>query len=209
MELDTIYHHTFFRLNSGYKWGEGLAPDKTERFFDEITKMFLDAGWTLKEARHSASCPTVQYGKSCLYLHPMEASGPVEDGLRDQIKVILSKGSTFTPSGVDIYEEIFDVSDNDYYDYLDANTFEIMDKLKEGFTTKRKDQYISCPGAVVERVKEKYHIPRLGGMLTGRSGSDIEWKFVSDLFNDMVAHGEFVVAEIDGRKYFRTKKKGE
>lgn len=208
-DLDTSYHHVFFRLNAGYKWGEGMAPNKTEKFFDEITQLFLDSGWTVKEARCSRSCPTVQNGKSYLYLHPMDASGPVEDGLREQVEIILKKGNTFALSGVDIYDEVFDVSDNDYYDYLDANAFEIMDKLKAGFTTKRKDQYISCPGAVVEKVKEEYHIKRLGNALTGRSSSDIEWTYVAKLFDEMVEHGDFIVAEKDGRKYFRAKRKGE
>lgn len=209
MELDKSYHHVYFRLNAGYKWGEGMSPDKTDKFFDEITKLFLKSGWTVKEARYSGSCPTVALGKSYLYLHPMDASGPVDDDLRDQIAQILLCGTTFTLGDVDVYEEIFDVSDNDYYDYLDANAFEIMDQLKAGFTTKRKDQYILFPSAIIERVKEKYHIPRLVGGFLGRSSSDVEWKYVAKLFEDMVEHGEFVVVEKDGRKYYRTKKKGE
>ena len=84
-----------------------------------------------------------------------------------------------------------------------------MDKLKNGFTTKRKDQYISYPGSVIEKVKEEYHIPRLVGGFIGRSSSDVEWKYVAKVFEDMVEHGEFVVVEKDGRKYYRTKKKGD
>ena len=205
----TSYHNVYFRLNAGYKWGEGMERDKTEKFFDEITKLFLDDGWTVKEGRYSGSCPTVQNRNSYLYLHPMEATGPVEDSLREKVMTILHKGNTFTLRDIDVYEEVFDVSNNDYYDYLDANAFEIMDNLKLGFTTKRKDQYISCPGAVVEKVKEKYHISRLGNALIGRSSSDIEWTYVAKLFDEMVEHGDFVVAEKDGRKYYRTKKKGE
>ena len=51
MELDKSYHHVYFRLNAGYKWGEGMSPDKTDKFFDEITKLFLKSGWTVKEVR--------------------------------------------------------------------------------------------------------------------------------------------------------------
>lgn len=207
--LGVHYHHVYFRLDAGYKWGEGMDPVKTEKFFDDIVKLFVDDGWAVKEARYSSSCPTVEYGKSSLYLHPMDASGAIEDNLVNHISELLTKGKTFSLNSVDVYEEIFDVSDNDYYDYLDTNSFEIMDELKKEFTTTRKNLYISYPSFIIEKVKEKYHIPRLNGNFLGRSSSDIEWKFVADLFKQMVEYGEFIIVEKNGVKYYRTKKKGE
>lgn len=37
---DTPYKHVYFRLNSGYVWGEGMGQSKTEKFYSDILALF-------------------------------------------------------------------------------------------------------------------------------------------------------------------------
>lgn len=52
---DTPYKHVYFRLDSGYVWGEGMGQSKTEKFYSDILSLFEAEGWTIKEPYHQGS----------------------------------------------------------------------------------------------------------------------------------------------------------
>ena len=196
-----IYRNVYFRLNSGYM----TEHENTKAFFEDITKLFVSAGWEVEKEKYSCSCPTVRKDKNRLYLHPQSASGAIsEDDIHD-VENILSYGTTFKYLKTDIYEVLRDMTDEEYRQFLDNRKENIKADLLEAFTTKRKNLFVTDTCAVVMKVKETYHIPRLSTRL-GRSSSDIEWGYVGDVLQELIDAGAFETAETKYGTGFRTKK---
>lgn len=196
-----IYRNVYFRLNSGYM----TEHENTKAFFEDITKQFVSAGWEVEKEKYSCSCPTVRKDKNRLYLHPQSASGEVTEEIIPEVENILGKGTAFKYYKTDIYEVLYDMTDDEYRSVLDSKKETIKSDLLEAFTTKRKNLFVADTSAVVMKVKERYHIPRLGSHL-GRSSSDIEWGYVGDVLQELIDAGAFETAETKYGMGFRTKK---
>ena len=41
------YIDTYFRIEAGYVWGEGMDEKACRRFYDEIILLFVRSGWTV------------------------------------------------------------------------------------------------------------------------------------------------------------------
>jgi hypothetical protein len=198
------YRDIHFRLESGYKWGEGMEQNQSESFHEEIDRLFTEAGWEIKEKKFSSSCSEAWKCKSRLYLHPMDASGEVAVDLIPEVEQILSKGTTFKHYHTDDYREVFDMSDEEYVKYLDDNKENIRQDLINGFRTKRSNLYITYTFSVIEKIKEKYHIGRLRNHI-GRSSDDIEWRYTESVFKELIESNVFVIAETKHGIGYRTK----
>ena len=179
-----------FFIDSGYQWGKGLAADKIQAFDKEIVGLFLAAGWEIKEKRLSGASSTVVLGKNKLYLHPMEASGELDEELVEVVEAILEQGKTFKRTETRIVGNLVDLSDEEYLAQLEAKRDEIEAALLVACKTKRKNSYTSAH-SVVEAVKERYHIQRLVAHI-GRSGNDVEWKYVEQVYKDLKDSGKIV-----------------
>lgn len=198
------YKDIHFRLESGYKWGEGMPQEQSESFHEEIKRLFVEAGWEIRGKKFNSSCLEAWKGESRLYLHPMDASGEVEISLIKEVEQILSKGTTFKHYHTDDYRELFDMNDEDYKQWLENNKENIKRDLLESFKTPRSNLYIIDTSGVVQNVKEKYHINRLRNHI-GRSSSDMEWGYTTDILREMVNEGVFVTAETKNGTGYRTK----
>ena len=198
------YRNVHFRLDSGYEWGKGLDKELSENFHDEINNLFIEAGWEIREPKFSSACPNAVNGKNRLYLHPIDASGEVREDLIPEVENILSKGTTFKFRKTDIYEVLFDMSDEEYQHYLEGKRGQIEDDLLTLFKTKRKNLFVANTSAAIEKTKEKYRIQRVSEHM-GRSSSDLEWRYVDKVFRDMVKQGRFDTAETKSGIGYRTK----
>lgn len=197
------YRSIHFRLESGYKWGEGMEEDRTNDFYDDITNLFKNCGWTIKEKRSSSSCPVVSKDKNSLYLHPMDASGELQEDLIPEVEEILSKGKTFTHYNTDVYEILQDMSDDEYQIYLEENKNNIESDILKAFKTKRKNLYVVQSSAVIENIKEKYRIQRIQEHIC-RSSNNLEWKFVSEIFEQLLKDNKIIVAKTKSGNGYRT-----
>lgn len=197
------YRSIHFRLESGYKWGEGMEEDRTNDFYDDITNLFKNGGWTIKEKRSSSSCPVVTKDKNRLYLHPMDASGELQEDLISEVEEILSKGKTFTHYNTDIYEILHDMSDEEYQIYLEENRNNIESDILNAFKTKRKNLYIVQSHAVIDNIKEKYRIQRIQEHIC-RSSNNIEWQYVADIFLKLINDNKIIVAKTKSGEGYRT-----
>lgn len=197
------YRSIHFRLESGYKWGEGMEENKTNDFYDDITNLFKSCGWEIKGKRSFSSCPVVTKDKNSLYLHPMDASGELQEDLITEVEEILSKGKTFTHFQTNICEILYDMSDEEYQKYLDENKNQIESDILNAFKTKRKNLYVVQSNAVISNIKEKYHIQRIKEHIC-RSSDDIEWRYVSKIFNQLVNDNKIIVAKTKGGNGYRT-----
>ena len=197
------YKDVHFRLASGYEWGKGLDEKKSNAFSEEITSLFKQAGWDIKEPKYSSSCLNATKEKNRIYLHPIDLSGEILEDLIPEVEKILSQGNTFKHVRTDVYRDLIDMEDSEYQVYLESKRNEIELDLLEGFKTKRKNLYITNWIAIIERVKEKYRLERIQNHI-GRSSSDPEWRYVEKVFGDLKEQGKFVIAETKHGKGYRT-----
>lgn len=198
-----MYRNVHFRIEAGYVWGEGMSENASKAFHDEINQLFINAGWEIIPPRFSSACPDAAKGKSKLYLHPMDVSGAIDEALIDEVKQILDKGRTFTCYHVDVYEEVYDWTDEEYTVWLDERKESIKKDLLDMFRTKRRNLFVTRDYAVIQTVKEKYHVHRLDSFV-GRSTNDVEWRYVQTMFDEMVQDGCFTIAQTKNGTGYRT-----
>ena len=192
-----LYKNVYFYIESGYKWGSGMSEESYKVFLEEIKNILEKDGWEIKE-------PYGYKGKNNLFIHPMEISCDIQEDMIENMETLLTNGKSFKLRYVKVFASLEDLSDNEYITWLESKKEEIEKDLLNGFCTKRKNLFISMNWKVIENVKEKYHKARLGKHI-GRSSSDIEWKYVNDLFLKMVEGGKFDMAETRGGTGYRTK----
>ena len=190
------YINTYFRIYAGYEWGKGWL-DTSDRyaFYEEITNLFEDNGFIVREPSSSGACPVaVKPGTSeSLYLHPMELEGPVLESDIPKIERLLKSGETFEFRKTDTYGELYDLNDDEYLDYLESNRNEIeqdiLNDIGNRFT------YYDFFGS--NKVYEKWHLNRTTAH-HGKSSSDVDIQFFENVLQDLVNNG--MVIEKD-RKY--------
>ena len=203
------YKNVYFRVDAGYKWGEGMDAIPKAAFYDEIKTLFERAGWVAKNPEFSCSCPTVHKGLSSLYCHPMQLSGVIDETLISEINEILINGKTFKHRCTDEFETIRDMSDEDYRAYLDGNRDQIRNDIAKIFKTKRNNLFYdeNNAGKLLNSVGEKWHIHRIQNGENWRQANRIEAEIISDIFRKMIADGVIVESETKNGKGYRTAKR--
>lgn len=204
------YQNVHFRIQAGYKWGEGMDKDKADAFYSEIKTLFEGANWIVKHQGGHGVCPTVQNGLSYLYCHPMDISGVVEKTIIDSVESVLKSGKTFRHYGTDVYDTIIDMSDAAYSEHLNRHLIDIRSDIIEAFKTKRSNLYISeyNIGSVLSKVCGKWQIYRIQNGDKWRDKDGIVHRIVSDLFSELVDIGLIVSGNLKkgGKGYRATKK---
>lgn len=201
---DHIYYNTYFRIEAGYRWGEGMSKEATMRFFDELKSLFTTAGWTAEESRIDSGCLTIYKGGNHLYCHPMELVGPCESSLRSDVTEILSHAKTCVLRTIDIYNQVYDVSDEQYRTALEAARKDIEQDLMTAFSTNRRDIYHHGYYSGVDNVAEHYRVPTLDRSTGVICSDDVHIRYITDVFQDLVEQGKILYKESkQGRKMFR------
>ena len=205
------YKNVYFRIQSGYKWGEGMERDKVDAFYSEVKTLFEEAKWTVKDHGGHGVCPTVQNGLSYLYCHPMDISGVVGKDAIDSVESVLKSGKTFKHYNTDVYDTIIDMSDAAYSEHLNKHLADIRSDIIEAFKTKRSNLYIQefNIGSVLSKVCHKWQIYRIQNGDKWRDKDSIVHRVVSELFSELVDDGLIVSGDLaKGGKGYRTVKKG-
>ena len=85
-------YDVYFRIEAGYNDGR-MSHEQHDRFYTEIRALFSRAGFTILE--NPPGCPSFQLGTTCLYCHPTELSGPVEEPHIALVERVLRQGTSF------------------------------------------------------------------------------------------------------------------
>jgi hypothetical protein len=205
------YKHVYFRINtpSYYRANSGVVGFNTKEdgqlFQDTVTQLFLNDEWEIKKERNvSGGCNTITKDKQELYLHPQSISGVVAEENISHIEKLLSKASLFEFEKTDIYEDVFDITDDEYLNILKSKKSFIENDILELYKTKRSNLYVSSTSPL-ERIIDKYRIKRLSHYGGVYSSSNIEWQFVENIFNQLVKEQKIVTAKIKSGTGYRTK----
>lgn len=205
------YFQTHFRISSGYVWGTdhpGLSDEAHGRFYSEITRLFSEAGWTVTPAKGKHDCPTFSKGKTALYAHPMDLSGPCEHALVPEVKAILSKGTTFKFLHTDTYDELLDLTDDEVMERFRANAAEYDRLLTESFRTKRRNLYKDT-SQMLFHLSGKIFIRTLEHNLAILTPDTVSFRFLCERFDALAASGAIVKAPGNPERFARTAKPGK
>jgi hypothetical protein len=197
----TSYKRVYFRINTpsyyNNKYGVGFSTPEEGSLFQKImTDLFLSAGWSIKVERNSSGhCNTIIKDKQELYLHPQSISGVILEENIPVIENLLSNNDLFTFRNTDIYEDVFDITDEEYLNILKSKRSEIEQDILSIYKTKRKNLYITDTWTPVSRVVDKYRIKRLSHYVGVISSSDIDIQYIGELFKNLVAEDKITTAE--------------
>lgn len=196
------YINTYFRIDTGYLWGSGLSEEKTRRFYDEITLLFVNAGWDIQHASSFGNCIYVIKDKTKLYVHPMELTGPCREELIPEVTALLEKGRTWSLTSVERFEECFDLNSTQLLEYYRKDTAKADGLILDAF---RKNRYLErlmksrglkgAVAAILFDIGGKIRVNTLESHI-GRSSSDVDQTFLRERYRALVEEGR-----IDGRGF--------
>ena len=153
------YVNAHFRINTpAYDEKKNWDEPHIAEFDADCRAAFEKLGWEVTSPRRSGSCATVRKGKSSLYLHPQDFSGEVLKAEVVSIAETLTAAESFSIQWVDLYETVYDMTDETYYAYLNGQTERIRaEVLKKSMTTRRtrfyRDYDIACHVASIVRLR--------------------------------------------------------
>lgn len=199
---DTPYQHVYFRLDSGYVWGEGMGQNKTEKFYSDILALFDAEGWTITQPYRNGNGAAVANGNSSLYIHPQAVSGYVTEDLIPAVSAALEHGCTFQHYATDIYDTAYNWTVRQYRDYLHSKRGDINAALLEAFKTPRRNLYKFDYNALPV-VISKFHVQRLDGQ-NGHCTGDITEQVIREKFADLVIAGKIEQADTRKGTAYRT-----
>ncbi len=212
------YSKTYFRIDTdAYHFDKGFDANKEAAFAEEARKILESQGWTLIPPRFSSASPEAVKGNSHLYLHPMNFSGVCENDERKKLFEALKAARVFSCRGVDVYDEVFDMNDEQLDTKLQEEKDDIISELLEVLTTKRSNLYYTDVGflGIGGRIAKRHSIKRLA--IEGqRSNNGIDkctdgicFTFVQAVMNELIEEGKIVSSETKNGLGYRTAKKGE
>ena len=204
------YVNVHFRINTrGYGPHKRWEEEDAARFDADSRAVFKKLGWATTEPRRSGYSATVRKGKSWLYLHPEGLSGEVLKAEVVGIAEALTDAETFSLRWVDLYETIYDMTDEAYYAYLDAQTERIRSEvLKASATTRRskfyRDYDVACHVASIVRLR------RIGEEDGRHGGAGKTANYIVGVIERLIAEG-YLATETsrNGSRLIRTINKTE
>lgn len=208
----SIYKRVYFRIKTPiYYSSSGVGFQKKqdqELFHNTIRDLFLNDGWEIKKEWRSGSCTSVLKDKQDLYLHPQEVTGVVAEGNISHIENLLGSTSIFSFRKTDIYEDVFDITDEEYMNILKSKIDYIEQDLLDAYKTKRSNLYITS-SSPISNVLDKYRIKRLSNFVGVYSNSNIDWLYVNEIFESLVSKGKIISAKTKSGIGYRTRKDKE
>lgn len=168
-----------------------MSEEKAGAFFAEVKRLFTEQGFGVKEGKYKNDCPEVYIGKTCLYCHPQELSGPVRKEYIGRIEKILAQGTTFQYLRTDTYDEILDLTEEEELAYYhEVHDMTIGGVLCEAFRTKRRNLYKNRE-QVLEILVEKIRVKTLREKY-GSTSSSPAWRYTREVYKKMLAEGRLV-----------------
>ena len=157
------YVNVYFRMETkGYGYPSFSFTEEDRKAFDaELLEVFISLGWECKEKAYNGSCSTWIKGKQHLYLHPQNFSGEVLKNEIKKIAEVLEKRNTFYLRWVDLYETVYDMTDQEYAEILSQKNADLKRSLLEYSKTTRTSKYYYAFD-VARVLANKFRLARIG-----------------------------------------------
>lgn len=203
------FKQVYFRIHTpsyyNNKYGIGFGtPEESQNFHNNIKELFINNGWNIKKENFNGGCATVIKDKQELYLHPQSISGVVTIENITYIEQLLSTSTLFTFRNTDIYEDVFDITDEEYIDMLQSKRKEIEYEILKVYRTKRSNLYITTTWDTLQSVLEKFRIKRISHYIGVYSLSNVDFQYISEIFENLVNSKRIITAQCQSGTGYRT-----
>lgn len=182
------YRNLSLSLYSGYHWGFGMLPAASQSFHEETGKLFKAAGWECHEPKFMSACPEYSKGKSLLYCHPTELSGPCEAVLISEVCELMAKATTCTVTKAEDRGRVFDVTEEQYTKALEFLRPEIEKDLLNEFSHPGRGSDSNRH----ETVMMKYKIMTLKHHTDSLASNHPYWKYTEDVLKDLISQKKII-----------------
>lgn len=204
------YVKVYFRMDTkGYDYSNFSFTAEDRAAFDEdIVRVFSILGWVYEKPKTNGGCQTCHKGKSHLYLHPQNFSGEV---MKNEVKTIaeaLKNNNSFKLRYVDLYETVYDITDEEYEDILSAKDEEIRKAALEQCSTKRKTQFYYLD-SVVRNLSNKFRLSRIGIDDGENCGIGQTGKHITNIIYKLIKEGYIISAQNNNGMLIRALNKME
>lgn len=206
---DSEYCKVYFRIECpAYMQGEypcNFDDDKDRvSFRKEVRAILENLGWYFSS---DYSCEPAK-GKSHLYIHPQNISGEMLKKEVRQLAEAFENNQTFYLRWVDIYDTVFDITDEEYNTYLETKKEEIINLVLKSSVTKRTNKYFYIYN-VAKFVADKIRLIRIGDNDGRNYGVGYTAKYIIEVIDRLVKDGYLIKAEQNNNVYIRTINKTE
>lgn len=204
---DNEYIHVYFRLRcpeykvSAYGTPNFSSGGARDAFYEEIESVIKAHGVSIGAGTEITSEDEKEY----IWPHPNSTSGVVRKSKVKTLAEAFSGCKTFQLEWVDVYEDVFDLSDEAYRKYLVCRKDAIRESLLKVFTTRRKNMGVPCNYIVdepIQLVSKEYHLPRLHG--PNYAMDAICCGYIFEQIRALVAEGKLAEMNTKKGKAYRT-----
>lgn len=187
MQDNNIYVNTYFRVNSGYVWGEGHPEELNTAFRKEIEEIFSTLGFEITNPTQSYYCQTGTRENESLYFHPQALSGFIKQESIPLIEEALKSAKSFKHYHTDTYEKALNYTREEFRSKLEGCRQDIEMAILTAFQTKRKNLF--------------KHENTINNISSGVKCLDdriqnSERTFIAEVFEDLLQQGKLEKAQL-------------
>lgn len=211
---DNAYVDVHFRTHCpSYRQGMGIgfkSDIENKAFSNDMAEVLISLGWSVNKIDNDCYGTDATKGKSHLYVHPDDLSGSV---LKNEVRTIaeaLRENKTFSLRWVDLYETVYDITDDEYKAYIEGKRKEIYGLVLNSAKTTRTNLY-KYTNDVLYYVARKIRLKRIGITDScGRMFDKVEQETILGMITELIDRGYLVRHDTsDGYMCIRTINKTE
>lgn len=205
---DNEYCEVYFRIECpAYMQGEYPCNFDDDRdrisFRKEVREILENLGWYFS----NDSCEPTK-GKSHLYIHPQNISGEMLKKEVKQLAEAFEKNQTFYLRWVDIYDTVFDITDEEYNTYLETKKDEVINLVLKNSVTTRTNKYFYIYN-VANFIADKIRLIRINDNDGRNYGVGYTAKYIIGVINELIKDGYLVKVTQNDDVFIRTINKTE
>lgn len=209
-DYENEYTKVYFRIEAPAYCYPSFSFTKSEReaFYAEVKSVLQPLGWEIENKENEWGCGDIIKGKQHLYLHPQNFSGEV---FKNEIKAIteaLKEHKTFSLRRVDLYETVYDITDNEYEEYLNSKDEEIRKELFNNYSTTRTNKFYHTYNICVN-LSSIFGMKRIGINDGMNYANGQTMKHIENIIKDMVTEGLLIGIIDNNRSLVRSLNKSE
>lgn len=210
IDYENEYVNICFRMETkGYNYPSFRFTEEDRKAFDsELAEVFTSLGWKCEEEAYSGSCATWYKGKQHLYLHPQDFSGEVLKNEVKQIAEALEKRNSFYLRWVDLYETVYDMTDQEYEKFLFQKDEDIKKSVLESSKTTRRSKYFYAFD-IARGLANKFRLSRIGDNDGRNYGTGQTINHILEVIQTLIKEGYLVSAVKNDTLLIRTINKTE
>lgn len=190
---DDEYISVHFRINNKYydcMHGSWYDQDDRTAFNQEVRNVLASLEWNIGDGIMDVP----EKGNAALWIHPQDISGNVKKSEVKEIAEAFEHNNTFSLRWVDLYEDIYEITDAEYAEYLEAKEDVVIDYLLHNLGTSRRNKYYRISN-VYRKLVDMVKLHRVEDKPWELYEDKIAFNFVDGIIDDLVEIGYLITAD--------------